>query len=257
LSKLLSLIYFVHFFATAAVLMVTSAFLFPFTYLLDRKRRLLHYLASAWGYHFVQSNRGWRCHFDGLEHFDRNSTYVVIANHQSLADIFILSGLNRPFKWVSKQSLFKIPFFGWNMFFTGYVAIKRGDMSSIKKMIADCRAWLLKGESILMFPEGTRSEDGNLQKFRDGSFKLATDTQVPILPIVIDGTRKILPKHGRTLAFNADINVKILPPISPAVYGNNHCRMREYVQQLMQNTLTEMRTSANESTAINRLFPRS
>lgn len=98
-----------------------------FTLILDKRRRLLHRIASAWGYHFVRLNRRWKCRFENKSKFKSDKTYVVVANHQSIADTFFLSGLARPFKWVSMESLFKLPFFGWNMHLTRYISIKRGD----------------------------------------------------------------------------------------------------------------------------------
>jgi len=93
-----------------------------------------------------------------------------------------------------------------------------------------------------MFPEGTRSESGDISHFRDGSFKLAAQLNLPILPVVIDGTRDILTKHGRTLKFKASVNVKLLPPVFPQDFGNNHIQMRNFVQSLMKTMLAEMRT---------------
>jgi 1-acyl-sn-glycerol-3-phosphate acyltransferase len=240
-TTLLSLLYGGYFFLTAAILMLVSVLIFPLVLVVDKRRRCLHYLASLWGYHFVATNPGWQCHFEGMENYDRNGTYVVVANHQSIADIFILSGLNRPFKWVSKASVFKVPFFGWNMFFTGYVPIERGDLSSIKKMILRCKNWLCQGESILMFPEGTRSDDGTIGKFRDGSFKLAAETGVCVLPIVIDGTREILPKHVRKLGFAADVHVRVLEPIKPSSVGSDAHRLRDKVRMVMKTAVDEMR----------------
>src|SRR5579864_1679111 len=125
MSRLLSAIYFFYFFSTAVALLATSIVLTPWCLLFDRNRRLLHYIASAWGYHFVLLNPRWKCRFDGRENVNQDQTYVIVANHQSIADTFILSGLSMPFKWVAKESLFRIPFFGWNMFFTQYIPVQR------------------------------------------------------------------------------------------------------------------------------------
>ncbi|CAN5444185.1 hypothetical protein BH11CYA1_BH11CYA1_10700 [soil metagenome] len=236
-----------YFFASALLLFLSSLALLPYCYLFDRNRRLLSSLACLWGYHFVRLNPGWRCHFDGLSNFRRGETYIIVANHQSIADVFILSGLGQSFKWVSKESLFKLPFFGWNMYLKKDIAIQRGDMSSIKAMLATCTEWLKKGETILMFPEGTRSETGEIIAFRDGSFRLAVQNNIAILPVVLNGTREILPKQDPQLKMSARVDVKILAPIYPEQCGNSAPELKRYVQNLMKETLAEMRLPVGET----------
>src|SRR5262249_19571888 len=133
------------------------------------------------------------------------------------------------------------PFVGWNMMINQYVLIKRGDMKSIKEMMQVCRNWLKRGASILMFPEGTRSEDGELQDFRDGSFRLAAECGVPIVPVVVDGTHDILAKHGQKIQYTGDITVKVLKPIDPREFDNKSAAIRNHVHDLMKSTLAEIR----------------
>lgn len=223
--------------------------LLPYCCLFDKNRRLLSYLACVWGYHFVRLNPSWRVHFAGLANFDKNSTYIIVANHQSIVDVFVLSGLGRAFKWVSKDSLFKLPFFGWNMHLKQDIAIQRGDMSSIKAMMADCAGWLKRGESIMMFPEGTRSEDGEMIAFRDGSFRLAVQNNIPILPVVLNGTREVLPKHAKQLNLKADIEVRLLPPVYPEQCNNSVSELKRHVHSLMKGTLSDMRGAAQSVAA--------
>ncbi len=179
----------------------------------------------------------WRVHFEGKEQIDKNKTYVYVANHQSLADILVIYGLYFPFKWVSKDSIFKIPFVGWNLAQNQGVEIKRGDIKSIKVMMKACRERLQRQASIMIFPEGTRSETGKLQPFRDGAFRLACEAKVPLVPIVIKGTRDMLPKHSNNVNFKSDIYVKILPPIDPAEFNYQVPKLRDHVHQLMQEEL--------------------
>lgn len=241
MAKVLSLLYAIHFFISAALLNGLSAILLIFIAPFDPNRRFLHYLNSLWGYHFVAMNPFWRCKLEGIEQVDRQQTYIIVANHQSMADIFVLSGLLLPFKWVSKDSLFRIPFFGWNMMLNEYIPIKRGDRKSIKDMMGACRNKLLRGSSIMMFPEGTRSEDGELMDFRAGSFRLATDLQMPILPVVIEGTRDIIVRHKRYFNFIADVEVRVLNPVYPYRFGNQNGKLRDHVHELMRASLAELR----------------
>jgi 1-acyl-sn-glycerol-3-phosphate acyltransferase len=166
---------------------------------------------------------------------------VLIANHQSLADILVCYGLHRQYKWVSKESIIKVPFIGQNMLLNQYIFLKRGDMKSIKEMMHECKDWLNKGSSIMLFPEGTRSEDGKLQSFRDGAFRLSLDCDVELIPIVIDGTWDLLPKGGKALCFNKDIKIRVLPPVNPADYKGASGKMRAAVHKQMAEALAQLR----------------
>ena len=190
---------------------------------------------------YIYTNPGWRCKYEGRDNIDPNKTYVLVANHQSYWDILVLYGLYKPFKFVSKESIFNMPFVGQNMYFNQYVKIKRGDMKSIKEMMNTCKAWLNRGASILLFPEGTRSEDGEIQKFRDGAFRLAVDCNVPVIPVVINGTFPIISKKSSSLNFRSDITVKVLPPVNPEDFERSSGKMRTHVHTLMENNLKEIR----------------
>ncbi|HQR30903.1 MAG TPA: 1-acylglycerol-3-phosphate O-acyltransferase, partial [Anaeromyxobacteraceae bacterium] len=124
----------------------------------------------------------------GRENLPWRGAAVIVANHLSLADVIVLYGLFRPFKWVSKASVFRVPFLGWNMTLNGYVALVRGNADSVRKMLARCQELLAQGNPILLFPEGTRSATGELQPFKDGAFRLARDARVPVIPVVVSGT---------------------------------------------------------------------
>jgi 1-acyl-sn-glycerol-3-phosphate acyltransferase len=132
-----------------------------------------------------------------------------------MLDILVLYALFRPFKWVAKAELFRVPFVGWNMWINDYVGIRRGDRESVRQMMAHCRAHLARGTPILLFPEGTRSEDGRLKTFRDGAFRLAMDAGVPVVPVVVTGTGDALPKHGLVLRNRMSATVRVLDPIDP------------------------------------------
>ncbi len=242
MRKFTSLAAAVYFFASSAVLLCIGALLLLLTFWFDRNRRIVHYFSCWWAQHYLYLNPRWRTRYEGLENIDPAKTYVLVANHQSLVDILVLYGLYRPYKWVSKEEIFKVPLVGTNMVLNQYVLIKRGDLKSIKEMMQTCRSWLKRGASILMFPEGTRSEDGEIQEFKDGPFRLAADCGVPVVPIVVDGTHDILPKHGKLIDFQADIWLKVLPPVNPQDFGNKSTAVRDHVRELMKTTLAEMRS---------------
>ena len=186
----------------------------------------------------------WKVSIEGRHHIGFNRTYMLVANHQSMLDILVLYGLFRPFKWVSKQELFRLPFFGWNMWMAGYVSLQRERKGSIAKMMRDCRVQLEQGSSIMMFPEGTRSPDGRMRRFREGAFIMAKDAGVPIVPIAIAGTRDALPKGGLLMRSirRVPMRVHILAPLSPDAAAEPE-QTAQLAHQLIQQELDAMISS--------------
>src|SRR5689334_21481662 len=150
------------FFLVALVLFVVTS---PF----DRGRVALHMWSCFWASFYIYANPLWRVRITGREKLPWRGPAVIVANHLSLVDILVLYGLYRPFKWVSKAEIFKVPFVGWNMVLNDYVRLLRGDRDSIRAMMKASIAHLRRGSPLLIFPEGTRSKTGELQAFRDGA----------------------------------------------------------------------------------------
>jgi 1-acyl-sn-glycerol-3-phosphate acyltransferase len=236
-----SVLYWNYFFLMSAVFCAAAAIACLLTAPFDRRRRLVHKVASLWGFSYIWCNPFWKCELRGLENIDPDATYVLVANHQSFWDIMLLYGLNRHFKWVSKESILKIPFIGWNMRLNEYVSVARTDRSSIKSMLSACRKWLRLGSSVMIFPEGTRSLDGELGEFRDGAFKLACDCDVPVVPIVLDGTFDLMPRGTFLLNFSGTLRVQVLKPIAPADCDQKSRQLRDRTRALMRDTLHSMR----------------
>ena len=203
-----------------AFIVVSSALLFPVALLVwavtapfDRRLRVQHLFTCWWASLYSWLNPLWRVRVEGREHIRPGRTYVMVANHQSFLDILILFRLFRHFKWVSKAEMFRIPAIGWNMALNRYVKLRRGSPESIARMMATCEKHLAEGSSLMICPEGTRSEDGRLKPFKHGAFTLAQRAKVPLLPIVIEGTAYALPKHGFVLRGHHAIRVRVLPEI--------------------------------------------
>jgi 1-acyl-sn-glycerol-3-phosphate acyltransferase len=138
--------------------------------------------------------------------------YVVVANHESTADPFLLSWLPFDMRWVAKEELFKPPVTGWAMTFSGDIPLRRGHGDSVREVMQECERALANGISVMMFPEGTRSQTGELLPFKDGAFALAVRAGVPILPVALAGTRQMRPKHSRWFG-KANACAKMLPVI--------------------------------------------
>jgi 1-acyl-sn-glycerol-3-phosphate acyltransferase len=213
-----SVLYWAFFALTLPVFFVGALVVFAVTAPFDRRRVALHLYSCFWGSFYVYLNPLWRCRVTGRERLPWRGAAVIVANHLALVDIVVLYGLYRPFKWVSKSSLFKVPFLGWNMALNDYVPVTRGAADSVRRMLAHCRRHLAAGSPLLLFPEGTRSATGELQPFKDGAFRLAREAGVPVIPVALSGTYESIPKHGVVMRSRMDARVEILEPIDSGAF---------------------------------------
>lgn len=199
-------------------------------------------ISCAWGNHYLYLNPFWEYELEGVENIDFNKTYVLIGNHSSYFDILVMYSLFRKFKFVSKETIFNIPLIGWNMYLNQYVKIRRGNLASIKEMMSVCKKWLSMGASVMMFPEGTRTEDGEILPFRSGGFNLSLELNVPVVPIVIYGTYEVFPKNRNELRMFQPIKARVLPPLMPEDYKGKPGKMRDDAFKLMNDTLHQLRS---------------
>lgn len=215
------------------VMFLGATIVFALTVAFDRRRIVQHLYSCFWAQIMFYLNPMWRLDIEGRAKLPWHGPAVLVSNHESLGDILVLFGLYRPFKWVSKAAVFRTPFLGWNMVYNGYVPLVRGDKSSIIAMHERCMSWLRRGVPIMMFPEGTRSADGEVRPFKDGAFRLALEANCPLFPIVLTGTADTLPKHGLLLERRADCHVRVLDPIDPAQFGGDVDRLRDHTRALI------------------------
>ena len=208
-----------------AFLALSSIALFPVAVLLwavtlpfDRRLVVLHRFTCFWASLYTWLNPAWRVQVEGREKIRPATAYVMIANHQSQLDVLVLFRLFAHFKWVSKVENFRVPFIGWNMWLNRYIPLRRGQRQSVARMMHACERALAGGSSIMMFPEGTRSADGLLQPFKPGAFALAQEAGVPLLPIVVEGTARALPKRGFVLQGRHTIRIRVLDEIPPGSF---------------------------------------
>jgi 1-acyl-sn-glycerol-3-phosphate acyltransferase len=207
-------------------LFLVSGILFPFSVILwiataafDRRRVVLQWFTCRWSDIMLAINPYWKVHVKGLEKLDPSEIYVMVANHQSGLDIMVLFKLHRHFKWVAKRSLFAVPFIGWNMALNGYIPIERSRGRSKLQMMDRAAASIRAGNSVMLFPEGTRAPDGILQAYKSGAFRLAFETRTTILPIVISGTHLAIRKGGLLVHRNQCIRLTVLDPIPWNLYA--------------------------------------
>jgi len=148
----------------------------------------------------------------GVKISDPRRPYVVVSNHESFADILLLCNLPWEMKWLSKIEIFRIPVLGFMMRLAGDIPLDRDSRESAGRAMELCRQALRNHVSVMIFPEGTRSTDEELLPFKDGAFRLAIKTGVPILPLAIVGTRDALAKHDWRFG-RSDAEVRVLPPV--------------------------------------------
>jgi len=155
----------------------------------------------------------WSAKVSGTMPADPRNPYVVVSNHESFVDILLISHLPWEMKWLSKVELFNIPVLGWLLRLARDIPVKRGKASSAVEAMQRCRDKLQHHMSVMIFPEGTRSETDEMLPFKDGAFRLAIESQVPILPIVVTGTRPALKKHSWRFG-RSEAEVRVLEPVS-------------------------------------------
>lgn len=183
---------------------------------LPRDGRLVHSVASLWGRTIVDLVPGWHVTVVGREHLlPDGQPSVIVANHESMADIWALYYLNVQFRWLSKDTVFKLPMIGRAMVWCNYVSVNRKSRESGADALRASADRLRLGLAMFFFPEGTRSPDGTIKAFKLGAFKLAQTNQVPVQAIAIHGAGDLLRKGSLMPNDSAHVKVQILPPFPP------------------------------------------
>jgi 1-acyl-sn-glycerol-3-phosphate acyltransferase len=181
----------------------------------DRGRYIVGYVFRRIGPAMATLNPLWRFRYSGTMPQNPRHPYVVVSNHESFADILLISHLPWEMKWLSKAELFRIPIMGWMMWLAGDIPVKRGFGPSAVEAMERCRKALRQRVSVMIFPEGTRSKTTELLPFKDGAFRLAIEAGVPILPLALSGTGTALPKHGWRFGRSA-AHLRVLEPVDTA-----------------------------------------
>ena len=165
------------------------------------------------GVAMTRVNPSWHLSISGYTVRDPRRPYVVVSNHQSMADIPLISHLPWEMKWVAKIELFRKPIVGWMLRLAGDIPVERTDPRSGARTILEAGRILEQKCSVMLFPEGTRSPDGRVGRFNDGAFHLAIRSCVPVLPLVIEGSRDCLPKKTWKFGPPLTIRLTVLPPV--------------------------------------------
>ncbi|MBA4312178.1 MAG: 1-acyl-sn-glycerol-3-phosphate acyltransferase [Chlorobiaceae bacterium] len=180
-----------------------------------RTGKLFHTLARFWAYGILKVC-GVKVKVEGIENVDFSRSYIYVSNHASQFDIpAVVAGIPDQIRIVYKKELEKIPIFGWGLKYgKTYIGIDRGRGQDAIQSLEDAANKIRNGASVLLFGEGTRSADGKLQQFKRGPFNLALRAGVPIVPVAINGSYKVLPKHSFRIR-PGTITLVLSSPIKP------------------------------------------
>lgn len=239
---MLSAIYYLFLVLLCTFFMILSAVALVVCRPFDPGRRVVHNLSRVLVRIFFFIPPLWRTRVEGLEHIERGKAYVIVLNHSTVIDIPALYYVPLNFRWVSKREVFKVPFFGQFLHLHGDICIDRGRASeAMEKLLADGKRWIGRGASVAIFPEGTRSHDGEIYRFKAGAFTLAREAGVEILPVVLDGTTTMIGRNGM-FNWRNKLTVSILPPVSAErVAAADPKELMEQVRASMCVRLAEIR----------------
>lgn len=239
---MISVLYYIFLVLLCTFFMVLSAVALVVCWPFDKARRVVHALSRILVRTFFLIPPFWRQRVEGLELIDRRKSYVIVLNHNTVIDIPALYYLPLNFRWVSKREVFRTPFFGQFLVLHGDICINRGRATeAMEQLLRDGKLWISRGASVAVFPEGTRSKDGQIHRFKAGAFTLAKEAGVEILPVVLDGTGTLIRKNG-IFNWRNRITIRVLPPVpADEVVSTEVHTMTERVRERMCAALSELR----------------
>jgi 1-acyl-sn-glycerol-3-phosphate acyltransferase len=204
-----------------------------------------HRVARLWSW-LILRTCGIRVSIDGLENLDLDRTYVLASNHQSLFDIPILFAyLPISFRILFKRSLLRIPFLGWHLWVSGHIPVDRGNPVKARQSLKRASEHLCRKGSIVIFPEGTRSHDGSIGRFKYGSFVLAIRAGVPVVPVTISESWRVM-ERGRVTVHPRSVKVHVDRPLSVGEYDDKSVtKLSRVVRDIVESHYEPSLTSAD------------
>jgi 1-acyl-sn-glycerol-3-phosphate acyltransferase len=194
------------------------------------------------GIAITRANPLWRLEVSGEKITDPRRPYVVVSNHQSFADIPLISHLPWEMKWVAKIELFRLPVIGWMLKLAADIPVHRQDKRAAAQAFIKAARYIQQKCSVMFFPEGTRSPDGMVHRFTDGAFALAIKYNVPILPLVVEGSRDCLPKKSWKFGNPQDIKLRVLSPVeTTGMTTADTAALRDKVRRMIMEQIAAWR----------------
>ena len=239
---MLSVLYYIFTLLQVSFWFVVSIIVLGVTYPFDKSRRWVHECSRYICKWLFGIPPRMKRTIDGVENIDPNKAYVMVMNHNSGVDIFAAYKIPLNFRWVSKREVFRVPFMGPLLTIHGDIPIERGNPSeAMAKVLSLGKLWLGRGASVAIFPEGTRSKTGEINRFKMGAFNLAKEANVEILPIVMTGTNKLFRK-GWLVNWTNHIAIRVMKPISvEEIAATDVKEMAQKVREQMVDELAKLR----------------
>ena len=209
-----SILYYIFTLLQVTVLFIVSIIVLIVTYPFDKSRRWVHECSRLICFLLYDFFPFAKRTIEGAEHIDKKKPYVMVLNHNSGFDIFTAYKIPLNFRWVSKREVFWVPFMGPLLSIHGDIPIERGNpKKAMEKVSRLGKLWLKRGATVAIFPEGTRSKDGEIHNFKLGAFNLAKEAGVEILPVVMTGTNTSV-KKNKLVNWGNRVAIRVLEPVS-------------------------------------------
>lgn len=239
---MLSILYYIFTLLQVSFWFVVSIIVLGVTYPFDKSRRWVHECSRCICKWLFGIPPRMKRTIDGVENIDPNKAYVMVMNHNSGIDIFAAYKIPLNFRWVSKREVFRVPFMGPLLTIHGDIPIERGNPSeAMAKVLSLGKLWLGRGASVAIFPEGTRSKTGEINRFKMGAFNLAKEANVEILPIVMTGTNNMFRK-GWLVNWTNHVAIRVMKPISvEEIAATDVKEMAQKVREQMVDELAKLR----------------
>ena len=239
---MLSVLYYLFTLLQVSFWFIMSVIVLIITYPFDKSRRWVHECSRCICILLYDVPPFIRRTIDGLENIEKGKPYVMVMNHNSGVDIFAAYKIPLNFRWVSKREVFWVPFMGPLLSIHGDIPIERGNpKKAMSKVSRLGKLWLSRGATVAIFPEGTRSKDGEIHNFKLGAFNLAKEAGVEILPVVMTGTNTSV-KKNKMVNWGNRVAIRVLEPVSVeevASMGTKELTLK--VQERMVTALAELR----------------
>ena len=225
------------------MLVVGLAWLVSFPF--DRTRQFTNYFMFFFGRFMITVNPFWKTKLMGNIPETFTEPVIVVSNHQSFLDMPFEALLPWTVKWIAKKSMFRIPFMGWIMALSGHLSVDRSKKLSVRSLDQQMEPMFRNHVPVHIFAEGTRSKDGELQSFKSGAFVAAKKNNCMILPIVIDGTKDILPSGDWRFNVRGYLKLSVLDPVYPDDFPSIKA-LRDHVWSVIHDELSRLREAESQ-----------
>lgn len=232
MQTIFSIIIWIYWAVCIIVFFLIVSLLFLITFPFDRLNRIPNKVLKGLAWIMLKVNPGWTFDIEGADTQKLDKSTIVVANHQSFLDLPLLYLLPWRMKWLAKRDLFKIPIFGWIIYMTGQIGIDRKSMKSAKKLDALVTP-IQEGIPAMIFPEGTRTETGEVKPFKNGAFKLAKRYNCNVLPIVLKGGYQAMPPGSWRVSLKQHFSLSVLDPVNPEDFESEN-ELKEAVYLLIK-----------------------